>query len=359
MAENDGDKTEAPTARRRQEARDQGQIARSPDLTAALLLLTTLLVLNATSTRIIGTLKRFVGRMLSAASLADFNPTTAAQDLGEGIRQIGFALAPLLVAVVITAIVANILQVGLVFNPARLAPNFAALNPTRGAAKIFSRNFKPMQILLNITKLVVLAMVAYSALHGRIAQIISAQQLSFLQVFLLGASTIYSIALRLAIALLIIALIEYIYQRWKLEQELKMTKQEVKEEMRRMDGDPKVKQRRRQLALQRHQQKLKRDVPKADVVVTNPTHYAVALQYNSATMHAPRMLAKGQDFLALRIREIAIEHGVPIIERKPLARALYQTVEVGQDIPEELYGAVAEILAYVYELNGKAKRKAG
>jgi flagellar biosynthetic protein FlhB len=213
-------------------------------------------------------------------------------------------------------------------------------------------------MLLNVIKMVVLAMVAYSAMHGRILQIVTAQQFSFGEVFLLGASTIYAIALRLAIALFIIALIEYAYQRWQLEQDLKMSKQDVKEEMRRMDGDPKVKQRRRQIALQRIRQKLKRDVPKADVVVTNPTHYAVAIQYDSATMRSPKVLAKGQDFLALRIREIAIEHGVPILERKPLARALYQTVDVGQEIPEEFYSAVAEILAYVYELNGKLKRRA-
>jgi flagellar biosynthetic protein FlhB len=359
MAEFDGDKTEAPTARRRQEAREQGKIARSQDLTAAILLVATLLLLNATGTKIMGTLKALVAHMLSAASLSDFSPRVAAENLGQGITQVGIALAPLLIGVVIVAILANILQVGLVFNPARLAPNLEALNPLRGAGKIFNTGFKPMKILLNVAKVVVLAAVAYSALHGRIAEIITAQQLSFGQLFLLGSTTIFTIALRLAIALLIIAIIEYIYQRWKLEQELKMSKSEVKEEMRRMDGDPKVKQRRRQIAIQRLQQKLKKEVPKADVVVTNPTHFAVALQYDAATMRAPKVLAKGQDYMALRIREIAIEHGVPILERKPLARALYQTVEVGQEIPEEFYGAIAEILAYVYELSGKAKKKAG
>ncbi len=359
MADTDGDKTEAPTPRRRQEARDQGQIARSPDLTAAVLLLTTLLLLNATGAKIVGSLKTFVAHMLSAPSLADFSAQTAGQNLGQGIKEAGIAMAPLLIGVVIVAVLANIAQVGLVFNTARLAPNLAALNPVRGAGKIFGGGFKPAQLAINVAKLIVLSMVAYSALHGRLAEIVTSQQLSFGQVFLLGAQTIYSIALRLAIALLIIALIEYVYKRWRLEQDLKMTKQEVKEEMRRMEGDPLIKQRRRQIARQRLQQQLKRDVPKADVVITNPTHFAIALEYDSATMHAPKVLAKGQDFMALQIREIAIAHGVPILERKPLARALYQTVEVGQQIPEEFYSAVAEILAYVYELNGKAKKKAG
>ena len=137
-----------------------------------------------------------------------------------------------------------------------------------------------------------------------------------------------------------------------------MTKQEVKDEMRRMDGDPRVKQRRRQLAQQMMKEQFKRDVPTADVIVTNPTHFAVALKYDAGNMHAPRVVAKGQDFMAQRIREIAIASGVPILERPPLARALYKLVQVGQEIPEQYYSAVAEILAYVYELSGKARKLA-
>ncbi|HWE02898.1 MAG TPA: flagellar biosynthesis protein FlhB [Tepidisphaeraceae bacterium] len=358
MAEDNGDKTEAPTPRRRQEARDQGQIARSQDLTAAVLLLTTLLTLNATGSHIVGILKSFIGVMLGGASLSNFDTSTAIPDFVHGVEQVGVALAPLLAATVIAAIVCNMLQVGLVFNTERLTPNFAALNPVRGWSKMFGQGgVKPGQMALNVLKLIVLSAVAYSALHGRIKEIVTSQRLAFSRVFYLGAQVVYSISLRLAIALLIIAIIEYIYRRWKLEEDLKMSKQEVKEEMRSMDGDPKMKQRRRQVALQRLQQKLKKDVPTADVVVTNPTHYAVALKYDPDTMHAPRVVAKGADFLALRIREIAVENGVPILERKPLARALYQTVDVGKEIPEEFYSAIAEILAYVYELSGKSKRR--
>jgi flagellar biosynthetic protein FlhB len=136
-----------------------------------------------------------------------------------------------------------------------------------------------------------------------------------------------------------------------------MTKEEVKEEMKRMDGDPKIKARRRQIQLQQAQKRISQSVPTADVIVTNPTHYAIALKYDNDEMHAPRVVAKGGDFLAMKIREIAAEHGIPIIERPPLARALYKMCEVGQEIPEQFYAAVAEILAYVYELTGKAKRK--
>jgi flagellar biosynthetic protein FlhB len=161
--------------------------------------------------------------------------------------------------------------------------------------------------------------------------------------------------MRVGVAMLIIAIIDYAFQRWRHERDLRMSKQDIKEEMRRMDGDPKIKLRRRQVALANLKRKLKKDVPTADVVVTNPTEFAIALKYDSAAMHAPRVIAKGQGLIAQRIREIAIEAGVPILERKPLARALYKLVEVGQEIPEQFYSAVAEILAYVYELSGKGR----
>ena len=181
------------------------------------------------------------------------------------------------------------------------------------------------------------------------------QRLSHMQIYALSAGVIFSIAIRIGVLLLVLALIDYAYQRYHLEQQLKMSKQDVKEEMRRMEGDPKIKQRRRQLAVQMANKKLKKDVPTADVVVTNPTEFAVALKYDSATMHAPRVVAKGQDLMAKRIREIAIEHGIPILERKPLARALYKLVSVGQEIPAQFYSTVAEILAYVYDLTRKPK----
>jgi flagellar biosynthetic protein FlhB len=212
-----------------------------------------------------------------------------------------------------------------------------------------------MQLGMSVIKMGLLGMVAYSALHNRIADITSVQSLSFLQIFGLGSSLVYSIAMRVGIAMLIIAIIDYSFQRWRHERDLRMSKQDVKEEMRRMDGDPKMKLRRRQVALAIAKRKLKKDVPTADVVVTNPTEFAIALKYDSKTMHAPRVIAKGQGTMAQRIREIAIESGVPILERKPLARALYKLVEVGQEIPEQFYSAVAEILAYVYELSGKSR----
>lgn len=357
MAEDNGDKTEAPTPRRRTEAQEQGNVARSPDLAAAALLLAAMLLLNGFGSGVVKSLRGLVAEMLSPASMSDLTTSSALSGCLRAVTAMGSALAPLLGGVVVVAIAVNVAQVGFTLNPQRLAPNLAALNPLNGVGRIFGRGRGTVRLLLDALKVVLLGGVAYSAVHGRLGQIITVQQLSFIQIFFLGAQIVYSIGLRIGIVLLILAIIDYIYQRWRVEQDLKMTKQEVKDEMRRMEGDPKIKQRRRQIAMQIAHQKLKKDVPTADVIVTNPTEYAVALKYDAATMHAPRVVAKGRGLIAQRIREIAIASGIPILERKPLARALFKMVEVGQEIPEQFYSAIAEILAYVYELSGKAKAK--
>ena len=171
----------------------------------------------------------------------------------------------------------------------------------------------------------------------------------------LMAQILYEIGLILAVVIFVLALIDYVWQRWRHEQDIKMTKEEVKEELRRMEGDPVIKQRRRKMQLAAALMHIRKNVPKADVIVTNPTELAIAIKYDADAMVAPRVIAKGRDYLAAKIRQIAVQHGVPIVERKPLAQALFKTVEVGQEVPEQFYKAIAEILAYVYELNGKAR----
>jgi flagellar biosynthetic protein FlhB len=354
MAEDMGDKTEAPTPRRRQEAREQGNIARSPDLTAAVLLIGMLMLLKSFGPGLVDALKALIQEMLGAASLRDVSGAEIGAQLLRSLSTAGRSLAPMFIGVVVLAVVVNLLQVGLFFNTKRLQPNLAALNPLKGLSKLFGKSQTLVQLGMNLLKLTLVACVAYSAVHGRIAQIISVQGLTFTQIYGIGAEIVYAIGIRIGVLLLVLAIIDYAYQRFRIERELRMTKQEVKEEMRRMEGDPKIKGRRRQIAIQMATQKLKKDVPTADVVVTNPTEFAIALKYDNAAMHAPRVIAKGQGFMAARIREIAIAAGVPILERKPLARALYKLCDVGQEIPEQFYQAVAEILAYVYELSGKA-----
>ncbi len=356
MAESNGDKTEAPTARRRQEAREQGSIARSPDLNGAVLLIGGLLLMRWFGLNLLASLRVVVEQMLSSSSLADVRAQLLAPQILHAVGSVGLSLAPLLGGVCLLVVASNIAQVGFYLNFARLTPNFAALNPVRGAGKLFSGGQGLITLAMNLIKVILVALVAYSAIGNRLEQIVSVAQLSFLQTFALGSQIVYAIGIRVGIVLLILAIIDYFHQRYRNEQSLRMTKQEVKDEMRRMEGDPLVKSRRRQIAVQRAMQKLKKEVPKADVIVTNPTHIAVALKYEEGKMRAPKVIAKGADFMALRIRELAIEAGIPIVERAPLARAIYRMVDVGEEIPEQFYSAVAEILAYVYELNRRARR---
>jgi flagellar biosynthetic protein FlhB len=356
MAEDQGDKTEDPTPRRREEAREQGNVARSTDLTAASMLVGSLVLLNWSGGKIFGAMKAVVERMLSVNSLASVDSKSATDGLASMVFFMGAAMLPLMGGILVIAILVNVAQVGLHLNTSKLAPNFEALNPVAGIGRLF-KSQGPMKLVMGLLKMALVSLTAYSAVHSRMNQIVGVELLTFMQIFYLGAQLLYSIGLRVGLLLFVLALIDYLWQRRQIEQSLRMTKQEVKDEMRNMDGDPKLKQRRRQIAQQIAQKKLQKDVPTADVVITNPTEFAIALKYDSSTMHAPRVVAKGQGLIAKRIRELAIAAGVPILERKPLARALYKLVEAGHEIPEEFYSTVAEILAYVYELTGKARLK--
>jgi flagellar biosynthetic protein FlhB len=266
-------------------------------------------------------------------------------------------MVPLFIGIILIAVLTNLAQTGLIFSTQRLQPNLMALNPFKGLSKIFSGGQGTVRLLMSMMKLGLVGLMAYSAIHGKLAQIILIEELSFNQIFTIAAGIIYNIALRIGVLLFVLSILDYVYQRFRIEKQLKMSKQEVKEEMKRMEGDPTIKNRRRQLAMAQHRERLKNDVPKADVVVTNPTEFAVALKYDSDTMAAPRVVAKGQGYLAYQIRQLAIQHGIPILERKPLARALYKMCNVGQEIPEQFFAAVAEILAYVYEVTGKLKKE--
>ncbi|HVT88384.1 MAG TPA: flagellar biosynthesis protein FlhB [Tepidisphaeraceae bacterium] len=355
MADDFGDKTEAPTPRRRQEAREQGNIAKSQDLTAAVLLVGVIVLLSWYGPNLIGALRTITEDMLGPGSLKNPVADTVGMQMMLAIRVVGSAMAPLLLGVMVVAILVNMVQVGFFFTLTRIQPQFSALNPFKGVSKLLGSRDNLVAMAMNILKMTLVAYVAYGAIRTRMTQILTTQQLDFIQIFGLGSQIVYSIALRIGMVLLILAVVDYAWNKYRTEQKLKMSKQEIKEEMRRMEGDPHIKQRRRQVAIQRSKQGIRQNVPTADVIVTNPTHFAVAIKYDAKTMHAPKVVAKGADFLAQEIRKIAIEHGIPVLERPPLARAIYKLVDVGQEIPEQFYSAIAEILAYVYEISGKLR----
>ena len=351
MAVNADERTEPPTPRRRTEARAKGQVARSQDLTAAVLLLAGFLAMALLGPSIWHSMLAVMRTGLEPKSPVNLDEALqfAAVAAAEMIRR----LAPYLLILLFTGFAVMYAQVGPLLTLQPLTPTLSKLNPLRGFQRLFSIR-SVMTAVMNLGKLFVVGLVAYLVIAGSAPAILLAFTLDFADLFWLGAHIVFRLALALTGAFLLLAFLDLAWQRYRHERDLRMTKEEVKDELRSMEGDPAIKRRRRQIQLQLAMQRLKKDVPEADVVVTNPTHVAVAIRYDSATMSAPQVVAKGADRIALRIREIAAVHGIPIVERKPLARALFETVEVGQYIPEQFFRAIAEILAYVYELTGRS-----
>jgi len=349
------EKTEAPTPRRREEARASGQIGRSTDLNAALTLLGALIILHVVGRDMLGRLLAITRECLGAGA-ETIEPDQMVRILGVSLRDGAVMVLPVLLGVLVLALVSALGQVGLLFTFKPLKPSLDKLNPLRGLKNMFSaRAF--IMLAMGVAKMLLLSLVAYWTLRDRMDLLAALPAMSHLSVVAVASELIFTLGLRLAIVLLVLAILDFIWQRYKTERDLRMTKDEVKEEIKRMDGDPKLKARRRQIQLQMAIQRIRAAVPRADVVVTNPTEFAVALQYDNRTMTAPRVTAKGADYLAKQIRELAILHGVPIVERPPLARALYHSVEVGREVPAQFYQAVAEVLAYVYELAGRRPRR--
>ena len=359
MAEGDENKTEPATARRRQEARDSGQVARSQDLTAATLLIVGLYVLSRTAHNFVNALASVMAFMLGNSGWVADARAMLSNDMRIGGPQMFRILAPVMFSIAAAAILVVGLQVGfhVTFKP--LMPNLGRLNPLKGLGRLFAgRNF--MQMTMNLAKVTLLGAIAWINVRQQLPKIMTLSSMAFPDNFYAGARIIFDLTWRMAWALLTLALADWMYQKWRFERDIRMTKQEIKDEAKMMEGDMETKGKRRQMARKMFMQRIHRDVPKADVVITNPTELAIALKYSPDEMGAPRVVAKGAGYLAARIRQVAAQNGVPILEKKSLAQAIYKTVEVGQEVPPHFYQAIAEILAYVYELAGKGmRRKAG
>ncbi len=343
-------KTEAPTPRRRQEARSSGQVAKSSDLAAGVLLVGALIALRFLGPDIWSRMLDIYRHALSAGGATDADqliPLATASAI-ELVKMV----APFMALMALIALLVVYAQVGLLWTLKPLTPSLRKLNPITGLGRLVSPRSLVL-LLLNLAKLALVVAVLYPMFKSLADEIVYALALDHVAIFGLAAHLTFRVGITLAVLLTILALFDYAYQRYRHEKDLRMTKEEVKDELRSMEGDPVVKRRRREVQMQLAMQRLRKTVPEADVVVTNPTHVAVALRYDSATMAAPKVTAKGADQVAIRIRQLAAAAGVPILERPPLARALHESVEVGQEIPERFYQAVAEILAYVYEMTGR------
>jgi flagellar biosynthetic protein FlhB len=248
--------------------------------------------------------------------------------------------------------IGHLSQIGLLFSPKSIQPKLNKINPLSGFKRIFSLT-SLVKAGLDALKVLAVATIAALTVVEQRERIAGLATLTAIQAFHEIGMLLIIIAWRMLLLLLILAILDLLYQKWKHHNDLKMTKQQVKDEMKQTEGDPETKKRRSRMAQQVAMQRVGAAVPQADVVVTNPEHLSIAIKYEADRMNAPRVVAKGADFLAIRIRQIATQHGIPIVERKPLARALYRDVPVGQEVPPEFYQAVAEVLAYVYRLSGK------
>lgn len=339
-------RTEAATPRRREEAREQGQVAVSQDLYASALLLVGLAALAMAGRHVSGGLLAEVRTGLAECAVRDLDVGQAGGRLGammgRGAEHVGLVLAVLFVA----ALGVGLMQVGF-----HVAPNLAEPKPERlaqGWSKLFS-SATLMRTLGTILKLTAAGATAWWMLRGRIGGILALEDPTAATWVGRAAAVAIEFAFGLAATLLVVGVLDYAQQKWRHEKSLMMTKEELKEEMKRDDGNPQVKARLRKLQRDRARKMMFREIPKASVVVTNPTHLAIALRYESG-MRAPLVVAKGADFVAKRIVETARKHGVVVLERKPLARSLYKSVQLGQEIPVSLYFAVSEVINYVYSL---------
>lgn len=358
-----GEKTEPATPRKRQEAREQGTVARSQDLVTALVLLVAFLVVYFTSDLM---LDQFSGVSLRSFTALGSERLDFEQSIEIGVACLWFILVfilPLAAGVMAIALAVNVAQVGFLVSTKSLSPDIGRVNPWKGLTRITSKRGL-MRFVQGLFKLVIVGIVLWTGYLELVDGASAPNLFAVIHTDLRGAislflATVFSLGARATAALLILALIDLAYQRWQHSQDLMMTKQEIREEMRRMEGDPKLKERRRRIQQRLALQRMMQDVPKADVVITNPTHVSCAIRYAEKEMNAPRLLAKGADHVAQRIRELAIANGVPVVEEPPLARLIYQSTEIGQEVPPDLYQPIAEVLAYVFQLRRKGVAPTG
>lgn len=345
------EKTEKATPKRRREAREKGQVLQSKEINSAIIIIASFLCLKIFGDFMLSKLLSFSNNFYEDyfSNLDIFN----IKDINILMMRIAsiviIVVGPLTAIVLILGVSSSYLQIGFLFTSKTLEIKFSRLNPIEGFKRILSKRAL-VELFKSIFKIIIIGYLVYLYAIKEIYNIFKLIDLNVESIATHIGNMVVNIGIRSGIALFVLAIFDYGYQWWDYEKNLKMSKQEIKEEFKQTEGNPqiksKIKEKQRQMAMRRMMQ----DVPKADVIITNPTHFAIALKYDKEMYGAPYVLAKGADLVAKNIKDIAKKHGVPTVENKPLARTLYNMVEIGQIIPEELYQAVAEVLAYVYSL---------
>lgn len=344
------EKTEAPTPRRRQELRREGQIARGPELAPALTLLAVVLWMGSYGATLYGTLAWFMERSFQDALLTqDWSVPAVFQGALGVMAMLVRLMAPMLLVALLVGVSVELAQTRFLFTLHALKPDLKKLNPIQGLKTQFSRRGL-VELAKSLVKMLIIGFVIYRSLADNAGALAAMASMELEVAAGVLANVVSTMALRVAVTLVVIAGLDYLYQRWQFERDIRMTKEEVKEERKQIEGAPEVKGRQRQKQRELTLHRMLQAVPEADVVITNPTHLAVAVTYDAESMAAPTVVAKGQRLIAERIVRAAREHNVPIVRNVPLAQALFNMVEVGEQIPVELYQAMAEVLAFVYRL---------
>jgi flagellar biosynthetic protein FlhB len=351
---NDPDKTEEATPKRKEEARKKGQISKSAELNSVVVLFGLFVLLNFFGGWCFTQLLQYLQETLAPGQLN--HSLTAAVLFQLMIKHtifIGKIFLPIGLGAMLIGVAVNLLQVGPLFTLEPLKPNFNRINPLSGWQRLLSGQ-SLVELVKSLGKLTIIIYFAYATIKNQIPFIMQSWRGGLLEPALAVWRILYHLAWKICFFLLVVAIFDYGYHRFEYKRSLRMSKKEVRDEFKQTEGNPQIKNKIRQRQMQMASRRMMQEVPKADVVITNPTHLAVALRYNPGSMAAPVVVAKGEGLVAARIREIAVEYGVALVENKPLAHLLYKTVELGEVIPEELFQAVAEVLAFVYRLKQRS-----
>lgn len=349
------EKTEKPTAKKLGDARREGQVARSKELTTSAELLALFLTIKIF---VVYMIEKFVETFQSTYQNIDlmtegeFTTVMAEGILRSSILRIITICLPIYIVAVAVSFIVVLFQVKWKVSGKPLQPKLNKLNPISGFKKIFSKD-KAFTLIIEVVKIILIGYIAYDTLKKEWNTLLILYDISLFQAISLIGDIVIDLGIRISIIFLIVGFVDYIYQKFKFNKDLRMSKQEVKDEFKQTEGDPQIKRRIRSKMMEVSQRRMMQRLPEADVVITNPTHLAAAVKYDREAAGAPILLAKGADYLAIKIKEVAKENDIEIVENKPLARMLYYNVEVGDEIPAELYQMTAEILAYVYKLKGK------
>lgn len=358
MAQNDsgGERNIPATARKREREREEGNLPRSQDLSATVTLAGALLAMVIFGPQYMAFFLRIGRFFIGEAHLLIATQTPPNIVLNRAIVECGMMVIPFMLAMVVAGLVVNLGQVGLLLTTKPLQPKLNRINPISGLKKFISLRAL-VDLTKSIAKLTIAGTVVWFYLRDQTEELVSLMSYDAWGLLIPVGWMVVGVWWRITLVMAVIAILDFAYQRWQYEQDIRMTQQEVREETKEMEGDPHVKRRIRQLQRQMATQRMMAEVPEAEVVITNPTHYAVALRYDPDNMQAPTVIAKGQNLIAQRIRELAVEHQVPIVERPELARTLYRTIEVGDAIPESLFRAVAEVLSFVYRIDRRMHKQ--